>query len=306
MFQKPFSFTGRIRRLEYGLSQVIVFVLFIFIVLPFGGLFITNPILFFLFGAVANWFLIMQGVKRCHDLGNSGWYMFIPFYGLMMLFSDGELGSNRYGPNPKGLERPPILASNQQTINSSLSNTVHQTTINQSVNRENSGDKKSNHALFFWLGIVIITIIFLMIRSVSYHASELTKMIEHSNQERQEDVLSEFFITKNEENQVIEDENVNEGSEILEQSNSMSQRQRQDLDCPVIYSVQVVASSKKLSRDAIEFRNLDYKIEERYFPNEKIYKYKYVVGKECSLTEIKKLRRKLRKLGFKGAFIVKR
>ena len=308
MFQKPFSFSGRIRRLEYGLSQVIVFILFIFIALPFGGLFITNPILFFLFGAVANWFIIIQGVKRCHDLGNSGWYMFIPFYSLMMLFSDGELGSNKYGPNPKGLERPQTLTSHQQTISPSFSNKVGQNTSNQLVGAGSSSDKKSNHTLFFWLGIAIITIVFLMIRSVSYHASELTKMIEHTNQERQEDILSELFITNRDETQVIEKEvqHTSEKFEMPEQSHSVSTRPIKEQDCPVTYSVQILASAKKLPRNASEFRNLDDKIEESYFPNEKIYKYKYVVGKECSLNEIKILKRKLQKLGFKGVFIVKR
>ena len=49
------------------------------------------------------WFTWAQGAKRCHDRGNSGWFQIIPFYGLWMLFGDGEIGDNEYGSNPKGL-----------------------------------------------------------------------------------------------------------------------------------------------------------------------------------------------------------
>ena len=47
------------------------------------------------------WFIWAQGAKRCHDRGNSGWYQIIPFYGLWMLFAEGEIGTNEYGNSPK-------------------------------------------------------------------------------------------------------------------------------------------------------------------------------------------------------------
>jgi uncharacterized membrane protein YhaH (DUF805 family) len=87
MFKNVFSINGRIRRTEYGISIIIA----TFInVLTFGvGIFFTLPV------------MILQGAKRCHDLGNSGWYQLIPFYGLFLLFQDGEKGPNKYGENPK-------------------------------------------------------------------------------------------------------------------------------------------------------------------------------------------------------------
>ena len=51
------------------------------------------------------YFLIAQGAKRCHDRGNTGWYQLIPFYGLWMLFGDGDIGTNNYGANPKGIHK---------------------------------------------------------------------------------------------------------------------------------------------------------------------------------------------------------
>lgn len=106
MFKNPFSFNGRIRRLEYGLSYLIyVFgssILNLMIVesVPDEDVstFISIVCLLPFF-----WILIAQGAKRCHDRGNSGWYQVIPLYFFWMIFADGELGMNEYGPNPKGL-----------------------------------------------------------------------------------------------------------------------------------------------------------------------------------------------------------
>ena len=105
MFKAPFSFDGRIRRTEYGLSYLIYLVFSV----PFNFYFQTNEqpsggvtIVFFLLLIPFLWFLIAQGAKRCHDRGNSGWFQLIPLYGLWMLFADSDHGPNEYGPNTKG------------------------------------------------------------------------------------------------------------------------------------------------------------------------------------------------------------
>ena len=103
MFKKPFSFNGRIRRLEYGLSYL-MYVTFLVI---FSLLTKTDPaepsLLYFLVALPLLWFLLAQGSKRCHDRGNSGWWQLIPFYILWMVFADSENGENGYGLNPKGI-----------------------------------------------------------------------------------------------------------------------------------------------------------------------------------------------------------
>ena len=48
------------------------------------------------------WFILAQGAKRCHDLGNSGLYQLIPFYGFLTVLEDGDEGENEYGFDPKG------------------------------------------------------------------------------------------------------------------------------------------------------------------------------------------------------------
>lgn len=101
MFKNPFSFYGRIRRLEYGLSIIIMYAYF-FLVGVFMGILDLPESTMFLFLIPAYWFSLAQGAKRCHDRGNTGWYQIIPFYGLWMLFAGSDYGMNDYGPNPKG------------------------------------------------------------------------------------------------------------------------------------------------------------------------------------------------------------
>jgi uncharacterized membrane protein YhaH (DUF805 family) len=98
MFKAPFSFEGRIRRTEYWLSQLLQFPLlfawaFLADINGFLGIALLIPYI---------WFALACGTKRCHDRGNPGIFMLIPFYGLWMAFADSEPGDNQYGPNPKG------------------------------------------------------------------------------------------------------------------------------------------------------------------------------------------------------------
>lgn len=102
MFKNIFSFDGRIRRTEYGISIIIfaVFTVVIKLIAALDGLFV----LIFLLPAI--WFLCAQGAKRCHDVGNSGWWQLIPLYVFLLLFQEGVKGKNQYGYNPR---RKPAL-----------------------------------------------------------------------------------------------------------------------------------------------------------------------------------------------------
>lgn len=103
MFKRIFSFKGRIRRTEYGLSYII-FLVWYLIFMSVTEMNDVNPVLALLIILTivpAYWFLWAQGAKRCHDRGNSGWYQIIPFYFLIMLFGGSADGINNYGTNPK-------------------------------------------------------------------------------------------------------------------------------------------------------------------------------------------------------------
>jgi uncharacterized membrane protein YhaH (DUF805 family) len=96
MFDAPFSFDGRIRRTEYGISMIIYVVAYAITL----GLVKASSV-FVIAYIPTLWFLWAQGAKRCHDRGNPGWYQLIPFYALWMLFAEGDMSENEYGNSPK-------------------------------------------------------------------------------------------------------------------------------------------------------------------------------------------------------------
>ncbi len=112
-FRRYFEFSGRSRRLEFG-----VFILFNFAMsvvlsavdmqlalLPMHG---PGGVLSGLYGLFIIIPGIALGVRRLHDMNASGWWYlltlvpianFILF--LVLLFKSGSEGPNLYGPDPK-------------------------------------------------------------------------------------------------------------------------------------------------------------------------------------------------------------
>jgi uncharacterized membrane protein YhaH (DUF805 family)/RNA polymerase subunit RPABC4/transcription elongation factor Spt4 len=104
MFKNPFSFEGRIRRTEYGLS-VIIYVIAVIIINSIiesqrKG---ENTTFIILIYIPLSWFILAQGAKRCHDYGIIGWWQLFPFMSIWLIFIKGQTFINEYGANPKGL-----------------------------------------------------------------------------------------------------------------------------------------------------------------------------------------------------------
>jgi uncharacterized membrane protein YhaH (DUF805 family) len=96
LFSSPFSFEGRIRRTEYGIS----FLIYCFVYAAFSSSIEENSSVALILLPLL-WFFIAQGAKRCHDRGNSGWFQLIPFYFFWMIFAEGDPHENEYGSSPK-------------------------------------------------------------------------------------------------------------------------------------------------------------------------------------------------------------
>jgi len=96
---------GRLRYLAYSMAAGLVFNI-AFSVLATVIAFVAPILMPFAtiacWGAFV-WFSAITGIKRCHDIGISGWWtltMIIPIISLIWIFWPGNMGDNQYGPPP--------------------------------------------------------------------------------------------------------------------------------------------------------------------------------------------------------------
>ena len=131
-----FSYEGRLNRWPYFLRYIGVYVFYVlfimfmsmfsvFIILVTGenetisSILLTFMTIFMLIVYLAGLvFLLMQSIKRLHDLDKSGWYLLIRLTGaipligwfivlcfeLYLFLAEGTAGPNRFGPDPLGRE----------------------------------------------------------------------------------------------------------------------------------------------------------------------------------------------------------
>ncbi|WP_458245052.1 DUF805 domain-containing protein [Streptomyces sp. MAI_2237] len=107
--KKYAEFSGRSRRKEYWMFAL--FVGIIDVILAVVAIASKTPALFALLGIFYLAILVPSlalGVRRMHDTGRSGWWLFIgavPAIGgiwlLVLTCLDSQPGPNQYGPNPK-------------------------------------------------------------------------------------------------------------------------------------------------------------------------------------------------------------
>ncbi|WP_162179230.1 DUF805 domain-containing protein [Chromobacterium haemolyticum] len=102
------NFNGRARRKEFwyytlfsGVAIMLISLVSQAIALSalasqeIGGvitLFICLPLYFASFSAF---------IRRLHDVGRSGWWVWVPIVPFVFAFFDSEAGTNQYGPSPK-------------------------------------------------------------------------------------------------------------------------------------------------------------------------------------------------------------
>ncbi|MGB7529116.1 DUF805 domain-containing protein [Sphingobacterium cellulitidis] len=114
-YNKLFSFEGRIGRLEFFLTNLIIFFIAETLKYLFKGdknevwnflenryedMILRQPLLIIPM-VILMWISLSQGTKRCHDVGRSGWFLLIPFYIFYLIFAEGQRFDNKYGQKIK-------------------------------------------------------------------------------------------------------------------------------------------------------------------------------------------------------------
>lgn len=68
------------------------------------GLIVYIPLFLFILGMLVPTYAILA--RRLHDVGRSGWHMFIPVVSIIWVSTKGDVGENRYGPAPEVFQNP--------------------------------------------------------------------------------------------------------------------------------------------------------------------------------------------------------
>ena len=125
--KNPFKFSGRLGRSEFALSYFIFQLIGLIVFLIYFGslsgddsiinttslisIFLsTISLLITIIILILNFLqFFAQSARRCHDLGYSGWYQFIPFFVFLLLFKKGQINENKYGKIVKNVESERIF-----------------------------------------------------------------------------------------------------------------------------------------------------------------------------------------------------
>ena len=109
VFRQYADFSGRARRTEYWmftLFNIIIASVLMAIDLGLG----TYGALYSIYGLVVLIPGLAVAVRRLHDVGKSGWFLLvglIPLIGaiwlLILMVTDSQIGPNKWGENPKGM-----------------------------------------------------------------------------------------------------------------------------------------------------------------------------------------------------------
>ena len=148
-----FSYKGRLNRWPYFLRNIGCFIV-VFILTVIIGLIGENDIGFiFIISCggilVMYLFLLMQTIKRLHDLDKSGWYLLIRLAGIIPLIgmiislafelylflAKGTTGPNRFGPDPLGGTAPEYNGTYTQSTNSEVVDAKYEDTYEDYENQ---------------------------------------------------------------------------------------------------------------------------------------------------------------------------
>lgn len=102
VLKKYATFTGRASRKEFWMF--LLFNVLIGAVIGFIEGLVGIPGFFsLLFNLAILIPSIAVGARRMHDTDRSGWWQIVPIVGFIFMLLDSHPGTNRFGPNPKGI-----------------------------------------------------------------------------------------------------------------------------------------------------------------------------------------------------------
>ena len=93
------KFDGRARRAEYWYFVLVN--LIISFGIGFVGGMLDMPWLGNIYSLAVLLPAIGVSIRRIHGINKSGWYILIPIYNIVLAATEGDKGSNQYGPDPK-------------------------------------------------------------------------------------------------------------------------------------------------------------------------------------------------------------
>ncbi|MEO8535759.1 MAG: DUF805 domain-containing protein [Flavobacterium sp.] len=100
VFENYANSKGRARRKEYWLFVLCSTIISIVLSIPA----FISPNLAFIGNIYSLAVLapsISVSIRRMHDTNKKWWFIFIPFYNIVLLATEGDKGTNEYGADPK-------------------------------------------------------------------------------------------------------------------------------------------------------------------------------------------------------------
>ena len=104
VLKKYAVFEGRARRSEYWYFFLANFLISILLAFVDGALGLLDFGISTIYSLAVLVPSLAVAVRRMHDVGKSGWFILIPIYNFILAVTEGEQGTNKYGPNPKNPE----------------------------------------------------------------------------------------------------------------------------------------------------------------------------------------------------------
>lgn len=97
LFSLLFSSEGRSSRGEYIFIVVLCIAILMLIGISASNSTMPSPKALSLLGFLVFYPALNAAIRRCHDIGESGFNLIIPFYFVYIMFAKGDKGRNEYG-----------------------------------------------------------------------------------------------------------------------------------------------------------------------------------------------------------------